>query len=149
MKTDGWAAYPRLLVHFGCRTGHPGRGPPAKRDRGLLLRQRCQRTNADSGEGAVLMCWLHRNSPTAQWLLSGYQRVLREEHDVFQVSVGGNSRNFSITSSPAEWHERKRKFHLNSHRSTHPAWYNHSFDHPRQSQVIETQHTALGLLQAN
>lgn len=75
--------------------------------------------------------------------------VLREEDDMFQVSAGRSSRNFSITSSPGEQHERKRKLNLNSHRSTHPAWYNHSFDHPRQSQVIETQHTALCLLQAN
>lgn len=33
--------------------------------------------------------------------------------------------------------------------STHPAWYHDSFDHPWQSQVIETQHTALSLLQAH
>lgn len=30
--------------------------------------------------------------------------------------------------------------------SSHPAWYNHSFDHPREPQVIKTQDAALHLL---
>lgn len=33
--------------------------------------------------------------------------------------------------------------------SPHPAWYNHSFDHPWQPQVIKTQDTALHFLQTD
>lgn len=53
--------------------------------------------------------------------------------------------SFGCLSSP----RKKEKTFAKKKKKTHPAGYNHSFDHPGQSQIIKTQHAALRFFQAN